>query len=139
MSLHSLGGFYYEHDTCFWSEFTESIPQIQAFAIPVLITSHINIHKLEAILLAVKAWGAHWSKNQLIMYTNSTTAFDGLNYHTLKGTTNPTPRIILLLAAEYDITIQPRWLPSKDNALADTLSRFSESTIADLCPHWQAP
>ncbi len=69
------------------------------------------------------------------MYTDSTTAFDGLNHHILKGTANPTLRKILLLAAEYDITIQPRWLPSKDNALADALSRFSESTIADLSPH----
>ncbi len=57
--LHGLGGFYYEHDTCCVSEFIESIPQTQVFAVPVLITYHINIDELEAILLAVKAWGAH--------------------------------------------------------------------------------
>ena len=138
-SLHGLGGFYYENETRFWSEFTAFIPQTQAFAVPVPVTSHINIHELEAILLAMEAWGAYWSKSQLILYTDSTTAFEGLNHHTLKGAANQTLRKILLLAAEHDITIQPRWLPSKDNGLADALSRFSELTIADLCPHWQAP
>ena len=115
------------------------IPQAHAFAVPVSTTSHINMHELEAILLAVKVWGTYWSQSQLILYTDSTTAFDGLNHRTLKGAGNPTLRKILLLAAEYDITIQPRWLPSKDNGLADALSRFSEPTIADLCSHWQAP
>lgn len=91
---------------------------------------------MEAILLAMEQWGAHWSKSQLILYTDSTTAFDGLSHHTLKGAANSTLQKTLLLAAKYDIAIQPCWLPSKDNGLADALSRFSESTIADLCPHW---
>lgn len=138
-SLQGLGGFYYENNNRFWSQVTSAILQNNAFAVPIISVTHINIHELEAILLAMETWAKDWSQAELIMYTDSTTAFDGLTHHTLRGEANSPLRRILLLAAEYDIKITPRWIPSQQNGLADALSRFGEYTVANLCPHWQAP
>ena len=55
-SLQGLGRVFYKHKTSFWSEIVSSIPQDQAFAAPILAPTHINIHELEAILLAFKEW-----------------------------------------------------------------------------------
>lgn len=41
------------------------------------------------------------------------------------------------LVTEYDILIKARWLESKVNGLADTLSRFNKETIAKLYLYWQ--
>ena len=46
-------------------------------------------------------------------------------------------RALLLLAATADIEIQGVWLASKDNGLADALSRFNATSITNWCPHWQ--
>lgn len=73
---------------------------------------------------------------ELILHTD---AFDGLTHHTLRREANSPLRKILLLAAEHDIKTIPRWIPSQQNGLADALSRFDESTVANLCPHWQDP
>lgn len=139
-SLRGLGGVYYKGgEGQFWSEATPNIPQDQAFAVPITAPTHINIHELEAILLAMEAWGSRWHQAEFIIYTDSTTAFDGLTHHTLRGDANLPLRKILLLAAEHDIKILPRWISSQQNGLADALSRFSIQTVANLCPHWQAP
>lgn len=47
------------------------------------------------------------------------------------------PRAKVLIAATHDILLEPRWIESKANGLADALSRFNEGAIANLCPHWQ--
>lgn len=138
-SLQGLGGFYYEDDTRSWSQLVTKIRQDHAFAIPITTPTHINIHELEAILVAVKAWSKDWSHKVLNIYTDSTTAFNGLTRYTLRGEANSTLRKILLLAAEHDIKITPQWIPSHQNGLADALSRFNIQTVANLCPYWQAP
>ena len=46
-------------------------------------------------------------------------------------------RALLLLAATADIELQGVWLASKDNGLADALSRFNATSITNWCPHWQ--
>ena len=46
---------------------------------------------------------------------------------------------MLLQAAKYDIILTPAWVPGRENKLADAISRFDNNTIANWCPHWQAP
>ena len=134
-SLLGLGGFFYKINANFWLDCTSSIPQSQAFGVPIFSVSHINIHELEAILLAIEAWGLKWAKSQLILYTDSITAFDGLTHHIFRGAANFILWKILLLATQYNIAIKPRWLSSNENGLANALSRFSESTVTNLCTH----
>lgn len=137
--MQGLGGFFYENNTRFWSEATPNIQQNHAFAVPVQTLTHINIHELEVILLTMETWGERWAQAELILFTDSGTAFNGLMHHTLRGNANIALRKILLRAAKHDIRIIPKWIPSQQNGLADALSRFDTKTIANLCPHWQAP
>lgn len=98
---------------------------------------HINTYEVQAILLAFQSWAALWSGCQVTIHTDSSTAFEGLHKHTLKGSANIFLREIFLLAAQNNIFIVPRWLKSEANGLADALSRFKYDTITNLCPHWQ--
>ena len=82
-------------------------PQDQVFAAPIVASIHINIHKLKAIFLAFKEWGQSWSQAELVVYTDSSTAFEGFTCQTFCGKANKLLREILLLAAEYDIQITP--------------------------------
>jgi len=36
------------------------------------------------------------------------------------------------LATEYDLDLQARWISTKENALADALSRFKYQKVADI-------
>lgn len=99
----------------------------------------INVHEVEAILLALQAWAHKWEKQQLRVFTDSTTAFLGLSEFTLTGPANAPLREIWLLAAKWDIVIEPYSIEGKKNGLADALSRFDEDRLIDLCPHWQNP
>lgn len=137
-SLLGLGGFYYQDNIESWSN-VAYIAQEHAFAAPIINSSHINTHELEAILLAMKAWGNHWARTKLIVLTDSATAFNGLIRNTLRGTANSPLWENLLLAAKHDIKIIPHWIPSHENGLADALSRFNVEVVANLCPYWQAP
>ena len=99
----------------------------------------INVHEVEAILLAFQVWAPKWQKQRLKVYTDSTTAFSGLREYTLKGPANAPLREIWLLAAKWDIVIDSYWIEGKRNGLADALSRFDEEKLTLLCPRWQNP
>ena len=101
--------------------------------------SHINVHELEALLVAFDIWAQSWHQSKVIVYTDNTTAFNGLTNLTLRGPGNKPLRKVLLLAAQNDIVIEARWIKSADNGLADALSRINLALITNLCPHWQAP
>lgn len=91
----------------------------------------INVHEVEAILLAFQTWASNWKRQRVKVYTDSTTAFLGLQDFTLKG------REILFLAAKWDIVIGPHWIEGKRNGLADALARFDEGRLTVLRPFWQ--
>jgi len=48
-------------------------------------------------------------------------------------------RRCLLLAADYDLELESQWISTKDNALADALSRFDYNRVADLAPQLSYP
>lgn len=48
----------------------------------------INVHEVEAILLAFQFWAFQWKGLQLRVFTDSTTAYSGLYEYTLKGSPN---------------------------------------------------
>ena len=43
-------------------------------------------------------------------------------------------RRTLLVAAQFDIELMIKWIPSEENVLADTLSHFDMVRIAKLAP-----
>ena len=48
-------------------------------------------------------------------------------------------RKTLLLAACYDIEIEPLWIPSGENCLADAPSRFEANKLKLLAPQLRIP
>jgi hypothetical protein len=74
-------------------------------------TFDINIYELKAIWIALQTWGPHWSRKSITVSTDSATAQSGLRRLTLKDPSeNEVLRQILLLAAQHDIVLIPRWI-----------------------------
>jgi len=48
-------------------------------------------------------------------------------------------RPCLLLATEYDLELEAQWVSTKENTLADALSRLEYNRIADLAPQLLPP
>lgn len=134
--LKGLGVFYYSVHKLFWDQATSTLEREKAFVAPVNLSTHINIHELDALLVAFHAWALRWEKSKVIIYTDYTNAYNGLVNFTLRGPANTPRRKILLLAAQYDIVIEARWIKSSDNSLVDAFSRRTFTSIANLCPHW---
>jgi hypothetical protein len=137
-----MGGFFLQSNHHYpWDVIPGLIDQRNAFASAFSRDPNtpfdINIFEVQAILLAFQTWAYHWKRMRVVVSTDSSTAQRGLRKNTLAGPANEPLRSILLLAAEYDIVIEPRWISGRSNTLADALSRFDWDTIANLCPHWQ--
>jgi hypothetical protein len=117
-----------------------TLPSSQAAAIPVnpaYTDCHINVKEVAAIHEAF-LFAAHlWAHHKVLIFTDSTTAFSGLSNLSLRGPAHIPLLALLSIAAAQDIDISPFWLPSKENSLADALSRLDVIATADLCPHWQ--
>ena len=138
--LTRIGGFFYENGSNNWRENIARIDQNNAFSTripPHAANEKINFLELLAIFYAFSAWSARLRRCYLIVNTDNTTAFQGLQSLRLRGASNKPLRDCLRLAASADITLKPVWLSSKTNALADALSRHDNIAIANICAHWQ--
>ncbi|KAJ5413769.1 hypothetical protein N7509_000396 [Penicillium cosmopolitanum] len=98
--------------------------------------AHINTKEVTAILQAFLLHSLHWAHHRVLAFTDSAVAFDGLSKQALRGPAHRQLLILFSIAAALDIEIQPHWLPSSENLLADALSRSDYGSIADICPQW---
>ena len=96
------------------------------------VTKHINVTELRAILEGLRRWAKRFSHGHLVVSTDKMTAFHGLQGQRLLGKAHAPLRSILSLAAAENITIEPHWLSSEANALADALSRRDWELVANL-------
>lgn len=101
--------------------------------------SNINVHEVEAILLAFQVCAPSWEGQRFRVFTDSTTVFSGLYKYILKGPPNAPLQKIWLLAAKWNIVIEPYWIKKKRNGLVDTLSYFDKEKLIHMCLHWQNP
>jgi len=131
-STQGLGAFYISETQ------TPPLPQ-SAFAITLPshlanINEHINTQATSAVEQVLLHWGALWKHKHLIIHTDNQVVAHGLTNETIRGAPMRVLRRCLLLAAEYDLDLEARWISTKDNALADALSCFDLNRIADLAP-----
>ena len=137
-----IGGFFYEGGSPDWRENIPRTEQANVFETDIPIQARdqgINSLELLAIFYAFKTWTARFTHCHIVVNTDNKTAFHGLQSLRLRGASNEPLRKCLRLAAAADITINPAWLTSEDNTLADALSRHDRATAADICAHWQNP
>ena len=98
--------------------------------------AHINVKEVSAILQAFLLYSPHWAHHRVLAFTDSAVAFHGLSKQALRGPAHRPLLMLLSIAAAFDIEVQPHWLSSSENLLADALSRSDYATIANVCPQW---
>ena len=79
---------HYSGSELFWDQTIPTLEQSKAFIAPVEDSTHINVHELEALLVAFHLWAPNWQQSKVIIYTDNTTAYNGLTNLTLRGLAN---------------------------------------------------
>jgi hypothetical protein len=100
---------------------------------------HINYKEMLAILTAFRLWLPKFSGKHIAIHTDNTAVYHGLNKRSIRGPAMEPLREITLLAALHDITFSAHWISTKDNLLADLLSRRQFGKIAQICPLLSEP
>ena len=103
-----------------------------------LRAKHINVKEMTAILQAMKKWLPICKGSHLILYCDSYAVTKGVNKTSIRGQAMHALRAITMLAALHDIQIEARWISSKENYIADLLSRGLLKKLADKIPQFQA-
>lgn len=136
---YGMGGFWYEGSPAegYWQN--RVIPQENWFVLSIPQRQHINISETEVIGVALQKWSDIWKHGTLVIHTDNKTALSGFNNKTTRGDAMDSLRQSLLLAAAMDIVLAGVWISTKDNGLADAISRFDWRAVANLCPNWQIP
>lgn len=100
---------------------------------------HINTKEMRAVEQALLHWGRNWRGMKVVMHIDNRAVVHGIANRTIRGATMNVLRRCLLIAAEHDLEIETQWISTKDNALADALSRFDFDRIANLAPQLLYP
>lgn len=100
---------------------------------------HINVKEMIAVLVALEKWAPQLAGSHLHVFCDNTAVVSGLRRRTSRGRLMDILRKALLVAARYDIEIDPKWIPSAENCLADALSRFETDRIKLLAPQLETP
>ena len=134
-----LGGFFFSGYKGVWKSAAPHLSFDEMFAqdsgyIQSDVPFNINLFEVTAVLEAFKRWAYRWRHCRVIVVTDNITTQTGLTQETLRGEANIPLRQIMLCAAEFDVEIRSFWLAGVDNSLADALSRFDASSIANFRP-----
>jgi len=116
------------------SAFSIALPRYLAQA-----NEHINTKELRAVEQALLYWGERWRGTKVLMHIHNRAVVYWLENLTMRGRSMDVLRRCLLLAANYDLESEPRWIPTHENGLADALSRFDYERITNLAPQLVNP
>lgn len=100
---------------------------------------HINTKEMRAVEQALLHWGKSCRGVKVIMHIDNRAVAYAITNQTIRGATRSVLRHCLLLAAKYDLEIETQWIATKDNSLADALSRFDFDKITNLTPQLLLP
>ena len=95
---------------------------------------HINTEEKRAVEQILLYMGKSWEGKRLVMHTDNRAVSHGLVNGTIRGASMTVLRWCLLLATEYDLELEPIWISTNENALADVLSRFDHDRVTNLAP-----
>ena len=131
-STKGLGGYY----TCE----TQPLPQPDSvFAIilsnnPTRQREHINTQEMRAVEQVLLYWGRRWRGKRIQIQVDNRAVAYRLAKGTIREASMRVLRRCLLLATEYDLELEPQWISTRDNGLADALSHWDIGRITDLAP-----
>lgn len=118
-----------------------SIPLQQAFSerfTTRLRHKHINVKEMTAILHALQKWVSLCRGSHLILHCDNFAVAKGVKKTSIRGSAMHPLRAIAMLAALNDIAIESRWISTKENNVADLLSRGMIQKLANQYPNFQA-
>jgi hypothetical protein len=91
-----------------------------------------------AVLFAFAKWGHLWTGHTVLVMCDNTVVVNAINSKSVRGQAIDPLQLLFLTAALYDIEVSSMWLSSKDNWIADALSRFELHKIADIFAQFQS-
>lgn len=94
----------------------------------------IQFKEMKAILHAVRIWRCFLPGAFLQLYCDNDAVVQGVRKTTIRGGAMAPLREIVLLATRLDILVEIQWIPTAMNCLADDLSRFKLTKVADIYP-----
>jgi len=131
-SSRGLGAFYTTN--------TQPMPQLESPFSIVLPTSqthareHINILEMRAVEQAILYWVKVWRSKRVVIHIDNRAVAHGLGNGTIRGASMQVLRRCCLLTAVHDLALETQWISTKENALADALSRLDTQRITDMAP-----
>lgn len=133
---YGMGDFWYKGSPVKGCWENRVIPQEDRFVLNSPQKQHINISETEVIGVALQKWSHIWKHGTLVIHTDNKTALGGFNNKITRGDAMDSLRQSSLLAAAMDIILVGIWISTKDNGLADAISRFDWRLVANLCLNW---
>ena len=94
----------------------------------------IQFKETMAILCALRQWRSKLAGARVFLYCDNEAVVAGITHSSIRGQAMAPLRDIVLTCALHDILLHPRWLSTKDNYLADDLSRRRLQHIANMFP-----
>ena len=88
------------------------------------------------MLFAFAEWGQFWRGYTVLAMCDNMVVVNAINAKSVRGKSIDPLQLIFLTAALYDIEVSIQWLSSKDNWIADALSRFEIHKVADIFPQF---
>ena len=117
----------------------ESILSIALPTSPIHQREHINTKEMRAVEQLLLYFGRGWKGKRVVIHTDNRVVSYGLANGTIRGASMEVLRRCLLLAAEYDLDLQPEWISTTNNSLADALSRLDYIRVTNLAPQLAIP
>ena len=84
------------------------------------------------VLHALTLWHREFENGCLLVHCDNSAVICGINKRYIRGATIRPLQLLLLFAALLNIDVVAIWIPTEDNVVADSLSRFDFKTLADL-------
>ena len=102
-----------------------------------LRSKHINVKEMTAILHALQKWLLLIQGSHLILRSDNFAVAKGVKNTSICGNAMHALRAIAMLAALNDIKIDSYWISTRQNSIADLLSRGKLQKLADKYPNLQ--
>lgn len=101
--------------------------------IPESELCNINTLEMWPVLVGIRRWGHHFSGKTVIVYVDNTQVMYMLtNTSSTNNVCLKWLKEIFWLCIEHDIQLEPRYISSNDNFLADALSRATGDKVIDV-------
>lgn len=103
---------------------------------PHLTNAHINVKELGMVLMAVKRWAPIFRNCKLNVYTDNTTTLHAVNKGSTRNRIGASMLLeLLVLCAQFNIKLCAIWISTRNNKLADSISRMHELPYATFAGH----